>query len=117
MKICENIFVNALLTFKVHNSAAEPRPRTGAGTMQNRKNQQKNYVFYRKTVYNDEDMCYNEIAEGKYSFCNNSGKAAPNRERSRGGEQGGSPEPDVFAIGKKNESFDFRKTDDRTREP
>ena len=51
-------------------------------------------------------MCYNEIAEGKYSFCNNSGKAAPGRERSRGGEHGGSPEPDVFAIGKVGDDAD-----------
>ena len=57
-----------------------------------------------------------KLQRGKL-FCNNSGKAAPRWEHSRGGAQGGSPEPDVFAIGKKDESFDFRKTDDRTREP
>lgn len=86
------------LTFRIYGQSMTPAPM--AMQYKTVKTYKKIIIFIRKLFTITKEYAIMKLQRGKL-FCNNSGKAAPRWEHSRGGAQGGSPEPDVFAIGKK----------------
>ena len=75
------------------------------------------YIFYKKLFTFTKVYAIMKLQRGNIPSVITHERQLPGGSIAGAASKECAPEPDVFAIGKRNESFDFRKTDDRTREP